>query len=249
MAKQQSLLKVGGSLEDLNFFKRDGQHFVRMRSTLSAQRIANDSAFSRTREVNREFASVMRAAKLFRAAFRNSMMKVADSKFNRRLSSLLFRIKSLDTSNFRGQRNVAGGLETPEGAKLLLGFNFNAGVNFIDVLAQKPQVDPETGTVALWGINPLEMQRIPNSATHFSLTSAWARIDMTHDEEDVVVTESEMLPLTPGELDIVLAPQQQPQGEGKDLFALMVRFFEVTGGVAYPLGSGAQQAASVIAVI
>lgn len=248
MAKQKSLLKVGGSLEDLNFFKRDGQHFVRMRSSLNAQRIASDASFARTREVNQEFTSVMKVAKLLRAAFRSNMMKVADPKFRRRLTSVLFRIKALDTTGLRGERTVAGGLENPEGVRLLTGFNFNGGVNLIDVLAEKPQVDTETGSIALWGINPLEMDHVPPSATHFSLSSAWARIDMVNDAEDVVVTETGILPLTPGAQDIILAPQQQPQGEGRDLFALMVRFYEVTGGVAYPLGSNTQQAAAIVAV-
>lgn len=49
MARQSSLIKISGTLEDLTFFKSADGHMVRMKGGVSGDRIKNDPAFARTR--------------------------------------------------------------------------------------------------------------------------------------------------------------------------------------------------------
>ena len=48
MAKQKSLVKVEGTIGDLNFYKTKNGYMVREKSTISPERIATDPAFKRT---------------------------------------------------------------------------------------------------------------------------------------------------------------------------------------------------------
>ena len=50
MAKQQSFLKVAGTLDGLTFYKSVDGHLVRTKGGVSKGRIMNDPAYIRTRE-------------------------------------------------------------------------------------------------------------------------------------------------------------------------------------------------------
>jgi hypothetical protein len=50
MARQKSFLKIEGTLDELTFYKSDGNYLVKTKGGISGDRIANDPAFQRTRE-------------------------------------------------------------------------------------------------------------------------------------------------------------------------------------------------------
>ena len=68
MARQSSLIKINGTLEDLTFFKSADGHMVRMKGGVSGDRIKNDPAFARTRETMQEFGEMGRTGKLIRTS-------------------------------------------------------------------------------------------------------------------------------------------------------------------------------------
>lgn len=55
MAKQKGAHRLTGTIGELTYYKSKNGYIVRETSPLSAQRLATDPAFARTRENNAEF--------------------------------------------------------------------------------------------------------------------------------------------------------------------------------------------------
>jgi len=49
MATQKGILKIEGTMGGMTFYKKDGQYLVKEKSSISADKIASDPAFARTR--------------------------------------------------------------------------------------------------------------------------------------------------------------------------------------------------------
>mgnify|MGYP007127515140 CR=1 FL=1 len=71
MANQKGIIKIEGTVGGMTFYKKDGQYLVKEKSSISADKIANDPAFARTRENNAEFGAAGTAGKLLRDALRD----------------------------------------------------------------------------------------------------------------------------------------------------------------------------------
>ena len=125
MARQSSLIKINGTLEDLTFFKSADGHMVRMKGGVSGDRIKNDPVFARTRENMQEFGEMGRTGKLIRTSLRNLISNGSDSRSASRLLKSISQVLKEDTTSSRGLRKVGIGLSTSEGKALLVGFNFN----------------------------------------------------------------------------------------------------------------------------
>ena len=78
MAKQKGIFKVEGTLDDVTFYKSKDGFMVREKGGISAQRMATDPAFVRTRENQAEFGRAGKAGKVFRSAFRTLLQNAAD---------------------------------------------------------------------------------------------------------------------------------------------------------------------------
>lgn len=67
MAKQCGKFKITGTVQGVNFYKREGEYYVRTKSSLTRQRMMKDPAFSRTRE----YATLLgEASKIASAVYR-----------------------------------------------------------------------------------------------------------------------------------------------------------------------------------
>ena len=248
MPRQKSILKVQGTLDDLTFYQKEGKHFVRRKSSLDGSRILTDPKFGRTRENFQEFQQVMQTGKFIRQALQQSFATVAEPRIHLRLSKLLARIKNLDGVGERGKRVVAEGLQTPEGNALLTKFSFNRLAPLDQIVRVKPTLDPVTGIISINGLVPLEMVSAPPGATHVGFQSEWTRLDLETGEFDTVVTTATPVALDITAQNVVLEPTAAPQGSGKDLIALTVRFFQSLNGNYYPFNDGSHQTGTILYV-
>jgi hypothetical protein len=66
MAKNKSLFKIEGTLDNVTFYKSADGYFVRTKGGVSKNRIMNDPAFVRTRENGSEFGRSASSGKLLR---------------------------------------------------------------------------------------------------------------------------------------------------------------------------------------
>ncbi|WP_204743317.1 hypothetical protein [Pseudocnuella soli] len=120
MAKQKGIFKVEGTLGDVTFYKSKDGYMIREKGGISAERMASDPAFERTRENQAEFGRAGKAGKLLRTAFRPLLQHAADSRMVSRMLQTMMRVVKADATSPRGQRNVLDGE-----LELLENFEFN----------------------------------------------------------------------------------------------------------------------------
>jgi hypothetical protein len=101
MATQKGILKVQGTLDDLTFYKSKDGHLVKQKTHISADRIANDPAFSRTRENNKEFGAAGKAGKILRNAIKTLLRSCKDQRVASRLSKEMMKVIKADSTSVR----------------------------------------------------------------------------------------------------------------------------------------------------
>jgi hypothetical protein len=248
MARQSGLIKLKGTLDNVNFYKTKDGDLARMKTSLDAKRIANDPAFIRTRENGAEFGSSASSGKLLRDAVRKLMMRASDGRVTSRLTKVMTNIKNLDTTSVRGQRNVGVAIVLPTALALLNGFNFNIKSILGSVLYKEFEVDPATGVTSIIGLNPLNDIAYPAGATHVTFRAGWAKVDFAQGLKAVKLTNKVNGPIDSVDVDVILTPAAVLVGTGTNLYLLMIEFFQEVNGVQYSLNNGQYNALSVVEV-
>ena len=172
MAKNNSFIRLEGTLDGLTFFRKNGQSFVKTKSSVSKNRILNDPAYQRTRENNQEFAGSVRCGKALRGCFASIARLVSDTYVSGRITG---KMRSLINSGtgIRGER-VLNLVDNPES---FVGFNFNLKKPFdshFNAPSDGPTINAGRDTVT-WSIpdfSPDTYVNHPEGATHFKLAVA-----------------------------------------------------------------------------
>jgi len=249
MARLNGILKIEGTLQDMTFYKTQDGHLVKTKSGVSADRIANDPAFARTRENGSEFGASATAGKLLRDAVRNMITTASDNRVTSRLTQIMSQIKNLDTTSARGERSVDVGIATPDGKALLKDFNFNDKAILGAILYKPYTITTSTGVINIANLVPALDIAAPSGTTHMSLKGAFAIVDFDLGTSDVKFTNVENLPLDNTSTSVVLTPSAVPTGTGTKLYFLQVEFFQEVNSVQYPLNNGAYNALAIVEVI
>ena len=248
MAKLDGILKIQGTLENLTFYKSADGYKVRTRGGVSKQRIMNDPAFVRTRENGSEFGHSASAGKMLRTAVGTMAFKAKDAKVTSRLLKVMSGIKNEDLTSNRGSRSVAKGIVTGNGKLLLKGFDFNNHALMRSVLFAPLTIDTLTGKVVISNLNPSELLRFPEGATHFSLQSAFVNLDFTTGISAVNYSPIIDLPINSTDATQTLTPSGVPAGSGSKIYLLMIAFYQAVNGVQYPLKNGSYNVLNVLEV-
>jgi len=171
MARQVGLIKIEGTLGDLTFYTQEGEYFVKTKSSLTADQIANDPNFARTRENNREFAEAASLSKLIKQALSPNLIK--DLYYFARLNAISYRSVRKDSVNGRGDRELQEGNEYD-----YYGFDFGGDVDVfqgsIDI-----NYDRVSGNIVVSPAPFVPANEVisPPGATHFDFTFASGEID------------------------------------------------------------------------
>jgi len=246
MAQQESILKFKGSIGDLSFYKSGGQYLARTKGGVDGDRIRTDPRFARTRENGQEFMRAIKAGKLLRDGFREQLHLTSDRRMSSRLTSIFSKIVKSDQESARGERNVMGG-----DVSLLLGFEFNEGVNLTSLYLKGYDVALSEGVadVTIDPFNPKNLLQ-PEGATHAQFVTSAGFFDFNGLTSEVAQTEGEPFELT----------QQEHAGEtlttgtvdiiegGVAVVMLGLLFWQEVNGQLYKLNNGATNALRVIAV-
>ena len=248
MAKQKGLLKMEGTLDNLTFYKSQDGHLVKTKGGVSADRIANDPTFVRTRENGQEFASAAKAGKLLRDTFRVMMLTASDNRVTTRLTKLMTDIKNEDTTSVRGERNVGVGITTATGLQMLAGFEFNINAMLSSIVYTQGQADLVTGIATLGPLTPINDIAWPSGATHVSFSAGYAVVDFASGNSDVKFTNKVNLPLDGTTSTVTLTPTALPSGVATKVYAIEVEFFQEVNAVQYSLKNGAYNALAIIQV-
>ncbi len=249
MARQNGLIKIKGTLDNVSFYKTKDGDLARMKTSVDGKRIANDPAFVRTRENGAEFGSSAKAGKLTRDNLRPISMNATDGRVVARMTKIMSDIKNLDTTSVRGQRNVGVAMATAQAKALLKGFEFNNGAMLSSMLFKPWAVNTSTGVISITGLVPTLDIIFPEGATHVSFSGAYANINYATGVADVKLTNVQNLPISGTSSVITLTPTAVPTGTGAKLFLLKIEFFQLVNAVQYSLKNGAYNALKIIDVI
>ena len=248
MARLKGLLKIEGTLDELTFYKSQDGHLVKTKGGVSANRIASDPNFQRTRENNSEFGSMAQAGKLLRNVVRTLMMTASDNRITARLTQLMSIIKNLDTTSIRGSRSVGVGIADPLALAQLKNFNFNISAILSSILYKPYLVTPATGVIDITGLVPVNDIAFPSGATHLSIRGAFAVIDFANNTSEIEYTNVENLPIDGTVTTVTLTPAGVPAGAGTKLYFLAIEFFQEVNGVQYSMKNGSYNSLSIVEV-
>lgn len=248
MSRQDGLLQFNGAIENLSFYKTKRGYAVRKRTGVTAERIATDPLFKRTRENGLEFGRAGKASKQLRTALRDMVKNVADSGMSRRLTKEFVKVVRADAISDRGLRNVIDGE-----LGFLENFEFNLGSR-MDTTLFAPltaTIDRVTGTgsIVLPPFNPAEMVEAPEGASHFRITCGITAIDFQGDKyESAQATSGELVldsnPTAPLNLTATISPNST-----FPLFlVLSVEFVQVVNGKPYKLSNGTYNSMKMVAL-
>lgn len=250
MARQGGLLKVVGKLDDLSFYKSADGFLVRTKGGVSADRIANDPTFQRTRENGAEFGMSAVAGKLLRTALRNFMITASDNRVVSRLTRLMTDVKNLDAANERGERHVHEGFDLPEGKAVLKGFNFNNRAILSSILFKAYSLNTTTGALTITDLIPtMDIVSAPG-ATHLTIKSGWSKVDFAAGEFDTVMSNAVNLPINGTASTVALTQAAAPTlASGINVFTISVEFYQEVNGIQYSLKNGGYNSLAVIDVV
>jgi hypothetical protein len=248
MAKQRGIFKVEGTLDDVTFYKSKDGFLVRQKGGVSAERIATDPAFERTRENQREFARAGKAGKVLRSALRSLLMNAADRLLVSRLFTAMMKVVKADATSDRGQRNVLDGE-----LELLEGFEFNEGGKLSQTLfaPYAGSIDRVSGSlsIALPAFVPLNLLVAPAEATHYQIVSAGGFVDFETGSNGMQTESTGMLPIGSDLSASVAHAFTVVAGSTKPLFLVLgISFYQQVNGKDYPLKNGAFNALSIVKV-
>ena len=246
MAKLKGILKIEGTLDELTFYKTQDGHLVKTKGGVSADRIANDPNFQRTRENCSEFGSSATAGKVLRNAVRNLMMNAADNRVTSRLTQIMTQIKNYDVASVRGERTVADGIADPAALALLKDFDFNDKALLSGVMFAPFTVVPLTGVINIPAFVPINDISYPSGATHISMKGAFANVDFTNEISAIEYSPVTNLPIDGTNTPVTLTPAGVPAGTGTKFYLLLIEFFQEVNGIQYSLKNGSYNVLNIV---
>lgn len=248
MARQRSIIKLEGNIGDINFYRSKDGYLARERSRLTAERIASDPKFKRTRENNAEFTKAAEAGRVMRNAFGALLQNSKDPSSSNRLFTEMLKVVKADLTSERGQRNVIDG-ET----ELLQGFEFNSNATLKTTLFAdySPEIDRVAGTLAtsIPSFVPEEKLLAPVNSTHFRIVSLGSEINFADETYSSEMQETAILPWGIAPTAVINMVNHVTPNSTLPLFLLLgLQFFQEVNGHMYPLKDGGFNSLSIIKV-
>lgn len=241
-------MKLIGTLDDFTFLRTRDGFLAKMKTSLTASRLATDPAFIRTRENGAEFARAGKASKLLRSAFRIQMLNARDHSAASRLTKAMMEVVHTDALNTRGLRNVAEGEKT-----LLLKFDFNAGAQMESTLyaLYNTAINRVTGeaSVNIPAFVPAKEVAAPIGTTHFRIVAAAAAVDFYKGTFERSVADSPVMPLNKEAVaPLNLVCPLTPDSPYPIFLVLGIEFYQEVNGSHDSLKDGSFNALTIVAV-
>lgn len=248
MARQRGMFKVEGTVDEITFYKSKDGFMIRQKGGVSAERIATDPAFERTRENQKEFARAGSAGKLLRGALRSLLVNATDRLLVSRLFTAMMKVVKADAISDRGQRNVLDGE-----LELLEGFEFNIDGKLAQTLFAPftAIIDRVNGSLSLQvpSFVPINMIAAPAEATHYQIVSAGGFIDFTTGVSNIVTNSTGMLPLDSNASVALNHSFDAGADATRPMFIVVgISFYQEVNGKNYSLKNGAYNALSIVKV-
>jgi hypothetical protein len=229
MARQKGIIKLVGTIGELNFYNRKGTPVARAAGGgFTSEAVKTGANMVRVRENAGEFGAVSKAKKLLRLGFHPFLKDVKDVTLHGRMMTLFQTIKVLDTESLRGQRLFEKGLATPYGRQLLLDFDLTPKSASI-LLPNNGTFDATTQSYTLTPILPKNL-KMPKGATGLQVSLGILQIDFAEATFKFHGSTPAYLDPTTPATPITLTPESLPSGTGICFAVLQVRYFQEVNG-------------------
>lgn len=248
MARQSGLIKIKGTLDNVNFYKTKDGDLARMKTSVDGDRIQNDPAFERTRENNAEFGSSATSGKLLRDAVRSMSLNAADGRVTSRMTQTMSYVKNMDTTSDRGLRNVGIGIQAPNALNYFKNFDFNYNAKMGTVLYKNYLVDNVSGKISFINLIPIKDIAYPQGATHVSFSCGFTGVDFVTNDREFFDSSVENFAINALPQTFDLIPTGSPVLANKFVL-LKIEFFQLINGSQYPLKNGAYNALQIVLAI
>jgi len=238
MAEQMGMFPLQGTIGNINFYKSGDSYRARRKGGPTAQQIATDPQFQRSRENASEFAVAAKAGKLLRLAFNSFLKPVADERAMSRLAGTMVKVLQSDKKNARGKRKVVEG-----DLELLNGFEFNEQGKLSTTFAAPYHcnINRVTGELKITvpPFVPEELIKAPGGATHFKLVSGGAEVDFENKSFNAYLHSSLELPLNKVNTEEHVFNNTVPTTSTHPWILVMgIQFFQEVNALMYPLNNG-----------
>ncbi|MBF32392.1 MAG: hypothetical protein CL529_14625 [Aequorivita sp.] len=177
MAKQTGIIKLKGTIGDINYYEtKNGGHLARAAGGGFQKGSKHRESMVRTMENASEFGRCSKTKKVFRIALAPFLCVRKDGELHGRMVQLFTKLKDLDSVNSRGDRRVKRGLETSKGKQLLRDFAFTPSCSIVEVLACSFNYEFESRTLRVTNFD-IKNVAFPAGATHMALTLGLLHFD------------------------------------------------------------------------
>lgn len=234
MAKlRKNLIRIQGSIGDLNFYERNGVLFVRKKGGgFNAEAIQNKKSMEPVRQNASEFGECSRTKRHYQHKLDWFYENFRDGTLHGRLMRLFTKIKNLDKVSPRGKRKVYRGLETAEGRQLFEQFVYTPKCRIGHRLGGRIQFDKISRSVFIGGLIFSE-KLYPKGATHLELSLTVVDFDFRNNKGGIHPVKTLRIPKgeIPSEMNMVF--EELPVKSGMELVFLSLRFYQEAGGRSY----------------
>lgn len=236
MANQSGIVFFEGTLGGINFYYRKGVPTARRAGGgFNRKAIKTGKNMVRVRESNSEFANCSQVNKYFKQALVPFLAGHKDGTLHSRLMRTFLSIKDLDAVHKRGQRTVATGYGTEQGARLLKDF---------DVTPERQRLlgcdygfDWDTLEFNVNNYN-LSAGHFPKGADYMEVLVGVVRFDFdTKVFERVLAAPLAVYRGFDGDAFSV-AVSGLPEGQGELIAVVRVAFYQLVNGKGYLLPGG-----------
>jgi hypothetical protein len=235
MARQKGLIKITGTLDDVNFYVSNGVAYARKAGGgFNGDAIKNNRSMQRVRENGSEFGHCSRVKKQFRLALLPFLKDLKGKALHSNMTQLFLAIKALDAVSERGQRNVAQGLQTAKGKRLLRQFEFTPQSSLLNALYSQTSFDWASQSLHISDFNPRDF-KAPKAATHVGVTLGVLDFDFETLASSFKVSTAYFLPVGAGATSFDLQPNAVITPEYVGIAIFGVRYYEVIDTEVYGL--------------
>lgn len=248
MAKQDGVLQLRGTIENITFYKRGDRYFLKSKGGVDGNRVKTDPEFQRTRENNQEFREVVYAGKLLRDAIRPLLKDASDGRMCNRMVKVIMEVVQKDFISLRGQRKVSNG---PVG--ILEGFEFNKhallSVSLVTTINSTIDSVSRVITMNVPSFMPHEVVKAPTGVTHFKIISAGVLVDFDAGIYNTDLKESAAIPINySATAELTLTHKVLNAATAPMMLIVGIQFMQEINGKFYKLRNGAFNALQIVKV-
>jgi hypothetical protein len=209
----------------------NGTYYVRKaRNSVSKAKIAKHKSYELFRKNAKEFGRLSKAGKLLRDAVADFTREVSDKTTASRLTSLLNKIKALDTINVRGKRNLESAFAKDIAKKMLMGFEFNNAGHLSSILKKSYSVNTSTGVITIANLMLKRDLACPKGATHVAVKGIGCIVNFGDNAFVAEETNEEIMTINNIVSDVILSPVKKLKGTGLKIYLLRILFFQEVNG-------------------